>query len=128
MVMEYWRPWFWGHTDKYYVVKLSQLRLEFGATLGAANDKIIAIQITGTATKKGKVSSSFSSSTRTQKLGSIHTTFPQRFINSKAPTIVWDARDLCDFHLVLKHGTCYMTLHVLHVRTYYVFKLLLFNF
>ncbi|KAG4931289.1 hypothetical protein GLYMA_17G211300v4 [Glycine max] len=118
MVMEYWRPWFWGHTDKYYVVKLSQLRLEFGATLGAANDKIIAIQITGTATKKGKVSSSFSSSTRTQKLGSIHTTFPQRFINSKAPTIVWDARDFCGFHLLLKHrslsGTCHMALHVLH--------------
>ncbi|KAG4962893.1 hypothetical protein AAZX31_14G112800 [Glycine max] len=123
-VMEYWRPWFWGHADKYYVVKLSQLRLKFGPTLDAANDKIIAIQIKGTATKKGKVSSSSSTSKsflipfhRTQKLGSTHTTtFPHRFTNSKAPTIVWDARDLCDFHLVLKHGTCYMTLHVLHAE------------
>ncbi|KAK7384713.1 hypothetical protein VNO78_30414 [Psophocarpus tetragonolobus] len=115
--MEFWRPWFWGQTDKYYVVGVTQLSFEFGATFGGVNDKVVAIQIVGTAMKKRKVSS-FSSSTRTQKLESTHTTFPQRFINSKTPSLVWDARDLCDFHLVLKHAsvtsTCHMTLHVLH--------------
>ncbi|TKY58137.1 hypothetical protein E2542_SST15193 [Spatholobus suberectus] len=73
MVMEYWRPWFWGHTDK-YVVKVTQLRLEFGAKVGAASDET-AIKITGTATKKGKASSTSKTKSllpfhRTQKPGS----------------------------------------------------------
>ncbi|XP_020230308.1 uncharacterized protein LOC109811085 [Cajanus cajan] len=129
MVMENWRRWFWGHTDK-YVVKVSQLRLQFGeANVGVdANDEI-AIQIMGIAMKKQKASSSYSYSSTsktslpfhaTQKLGSTHThtTFPQRFLNSMTPTLVWDARDLHDFNLILKHvseiGTCHMTFHVLY--------------
>ncbi|KAK7377221.1 hypothetical protein VNO80_02643 [Phaseolus coccineus] len=91
MVMENWRPWFWGHVEKYYVVKLTQLRLEFGATkVGALDEDLVALQITGTATNKGKLSSSSNCSL---KLGSTHTTLTQRVINSKAPILLWDARE-----------------------------------
>lgn len=120
MVMENWRPWFWGHVEKHYVVKVTLLRLEFGATMvGAFDEDIIALQITGTATKKGKLSSSsssFSSSNCSLKLGSTHTTLTPRAINSKAPTLLWDARDLSAFHLVLNNGTLHMIFLVLHVR------------
>ncbi|RDY14605.1 hypothetical protein CR513_00303, partial [Mucuna pruriens] len=116
MVMKYWRPWSWGRTDK-YVVKVTQLRLQFGAS---DENKIVAIQITGTKNSSSSNSKSFSPFHRIQKQGSTHTTFPQRFVNSETPTLVWDARDLCDFHLVLKHAsvstTCHVALHVLCVR------------
>ncbi|XP_017411069.2 uncharacterized protein LOC108323209 isoform X2 [Vigna angularis] len=114
MVMENWRPWFWGHVEKHYVVKVTLLRLEFGATMvGALDEDIIALQITGTATKKGKLSSSSSSSNCALKLASTHTTLTPRVINSKAP-ILWDARDLSAFHLVLNNGTLHMIFLVLH--------------
>jgi len=113
MVMENWRPWFWGHVEKYYVVKLTQLRLEFGATkVGALDEDIVALQITGTTTNKGKLSSSNCA----LKLGSTHTTLTQRVINSRTPTLLWDARDLSAFHLVLNNGTLHIIFLVLHVR------------
>ncbi|KAL2318076.1 hypothetical protein Fmac_031952 [Flemingia macrophylla] len=121
MVMENLKRWFWGHKDK-YVVKVSQLRLQLGATkVGAHASDEIAIRIIGMASKKEKASSSSSYSSTseslpfhaTQKLGFTHTTFHQRFVNSMTPTLLWDALDFCHFHLVLKH-TCHMALHVLY--------------
>jgi len=117
MMMENWRPWFWGHVEKHYVVKVTLLKLEFGATkVGALDEDIIALQITGTATRKEKLSSSFSSSNCALKLESTHTTLTPRVINSKAPTLLWDARDLSAFHLLLNNGTLHMIFLVLHVR------------
>ena len=114
--MENWRPCF----EKYYVVKLTQLRFEFGATkVGALDEDIVALQITGTATNKGKLSSfssSSSSSNCSLKLGSTHTTLTERVINSKAPILLWDARDLAAFDLVINNGTLHMMFLVLHVR------------
>ncbi|XP_027939517.1 uncharacterized protein LOC114193782 [Vigna unguiculata] len=115
MMMENWRPWFWGHVEKHYVVKVTLLKLEFGATkVGALDEDIIALQITGTATRKEKLSSSFSSSNCALKLESTHTTLTPRVINSKAPTLLWDARDLSAFHLLLNNGTLHMIFLVLH--------------
>ncbi|ESW33200.1 hypothetical protein PHAVU_001G051000 [Phaseolus vulgaris] len=114
MLMENWRPCF----EKYYVVKLTQLRFEFGATkVGALDEDIVALQITGTATNIGKLSSfssSSSSSNCSLKLGSTHTTLTERVINSKAPILLWDARDLAAFDLVINNGTLHMMFLVLH--------------
>ena len=130
--MKYWRTRLSWQKGK-YVVKVNQLKLElgmFGAKVAAANDNNMAIQVTGQATNKGKASSSTWRNLlpfhRTTKLGYTHTTAPKRFIASKAPTIIWDARDLCCFQLVLKDGSiieaCHMEFHVLHVRTCFVSK------
>ena len=100
---------FWvTQPNKQHAVKLTQLKLElglFGARLGAANDKV-AFEITGIATKKEK------SKPKTTPLPLVpfskrrhthcHTTCSRRFLSSKSPSLVWDARDLCGFHLLHK--------------------------
>ncbi|XP_027356402.1 uncharacterized protein LOC113865828 [Abrus precatorius] len=122
-----------GQSNNKHAVKVTQLKLElglFGVRVGAANDNV-AIEITGIATKKDK-GKNFSSSTsskpkttplplvpfhRTPKRRCAHTTSVRRFLSSKAPSLVWEARDLCGFHLVLKDGpfdACDMAFHVLY--------------
>ena len=118
---------FWvTQPNKQHAVKLTQLKLElglFGARLGAANDKV-AFEITGIATKKEK------SKPKTTPLPLVpfskrrhthcHTTCSRRFLSSKSPSLVWDARDLCGFHLLLKDHSldvCDIAFHVLYVRT-----------
>lgn len=129
--MKYWTPRLLGQNQK-HAVKLSQLKLEiglFGAkAVAAANDKV-AIEITGTSTKKGKPSSSSSEPKplssllpfhRTPKGRCTHTTSTRRFLSAKAPSLTWDSRDLCGFHLLLKDGPVAaldMEFHVLYVRT-----------
>ncbi|TKY74734.1 hypothetical protein E2542_SST03497 [Spatholobus suberectus] len=121
--MKCWATRLSGHTNK-HAVKLSQLKLElglFGARLGAANDKV-AVEITGIATKNGKPSSSKPKTTPISlvpfhKRLCTHTTTSRRFLSSKSPSLGWDARDLCGFHLLLKDGSldvCDMAFHVLY--------------
>lgn len=130
--MKYWAPRLSGPTNKKHAVKLSELKLElglFGANVASKNDKV-AIEITGIARNKGKPSSSsYSTSSepttaplslflfhRTPK-GRCTQTTAHRFLRTKAPSLVWDANDLCGFHLVLKDGAFDVAFHVLYVRT-----------
>lgn len=121
------KNWWWKQRDK-QVVKLSQLKLElglFGATVPIANDKV-SIEIIGLASKKGKPTKLLSTPPffffhRTSKRPCTYTTTScRRFLSAKLPSLVWDARDLCGFNLVLKDTTslasCDMSFHVLYVR------------
>ncbi|MED6216368.1 hypothetical protein PIB30_007011 [Stylosanthes scabra] len=116
---------------KNYTVKLNQLKLDiglFGASgrgvLTAANDKV-AVQIISSSysTKKpnppNSSSSSPLSSSSSKPLSSLlkipfhrnpnsrcnHTTPATRFLSAKAPSFTWDARDLSNYHLVLKQNS-----------------------
>ncbi|RDX65724.1 hypothetical protein CR513_55594, partial [Mucuna pruriens] len=117
--MKFWATRLSGQTHK-HAVKLSQLKLELGL-FAPANDKV-AIQITATATNKGKPSNQ-----KTTPLSLVpfsrprcthtHTTSARRFHTSKSSSLLWDARDLCAFHLLLKDSSldlCHMTFHVLY--------------
>ncbi|KAK7351383.1 hypothetical protein VNO77_10793 [Canavalia gladiata] len=134
--MKCWAPRLLRQSNKQHALKLTQLKLEFGlfgARVGAANDNV-AIQITGMPTNKGKPSSSSSSSSSasskpkttplsfvpfhcTPKRRCTHTTSTRRLLTSKASSLVWDARDLCGFHLLLKDGSidaCHIAFHVFY--------------
>ncbi|CAJ1973713.1 unnamed protein product [Sphenostylis stenocarpa] len=122
--MKCWATKLSGHSNK-HALKVTQLKLDlglFGATLGAPNDKV-AFQITGTATKKEKPSTSSKPKTTPlsfspfSKRQSSHTTSSRRLISSKSPSLTWDARDLCAFHLLLKDDSldvCDLALLVLY--------------
>ncbi|KAH1110134.1 hypothetical protein AAZX31_04G065200 [Glycine max] len=101
-----------------HAVKLTQLKLElglFGARLGAANDRI-AFEITGIATKKETTPLPLVPFSKRRYTHS-HTTCSRRFLSSKSPSLAWEARDLCGFHLLLKDHSldvCDIAFHVLY--------------
>ncbi|XP_061341050.1 uncharacterized protein LOC133287447 [Gastrolobium bilobum] len=125
--MKCWTTSLSGQKNK-HAVKLSQLKLElglFGARVGASNNRVV-IEITGIARKKEKPCSSSTCSNPTTPFSSLvpfhrspkgkcsHTTSSHRFLCTKAPSLVWDDRDLCGFHLPLKDGFCDITFHVFY--------------
>ncbi|XP_047150846.1 uncharacterized protein LOC124822820 [Vigna umbellata] len=99
-----------GHANN-RELKVTQLKLQlglFGTTLGSPNDKL-AFEITGTATNKEKKPSNSSKQKTTplslapfSKRRCSHATSSCRSISSKSPSLTWDERDLCAFHLLLK--------------------------
>jgi len=116
-----------GHANN-RALKVTQLKLQlglFGTTLGAPNDKL-AFQITGSATNKEKKPSASSKQKTTplslapfSKRRCSHATSSCRSITSKSPSLTWDDRDLCAFHLLLKDNSldvCDLAFHVLYVR------------
>ncbi|KAK7410263.1 hypothetical protein VNO78_00904 [Psophocarpus tetragonolobus] len=131
--MKCWATKLSGPTNK-HALKLSQLKLELGLFgtrwFGAANDKL-AFEITGTTTNKEIPSSSKPKTTplslvtfskrpcsHTHTHTHTHTTSARKFLTSKSPSLVWDARDLCGFHLLLKDHCsldfCDIVFHVLY--------------
>ncbi|MED6163411.1 hypothetical protein PIB30_079704 [Stylosanthes scabra] len=106
---------------KYYAVKLNQLKLDIGlfgargsGVLTAANDKV-AVQIVSGTSSSSPLSSSPPSAKPLSSLLKIpfhrnpnsrcsHTTPATRFLSAKAPSITWGARDLSNYHLVLKQN------------------------
>ena len=105
---------------KKYEVKLSQLKLQlglFGGTVAGAKDKV-AIEIVGRGSSKTAKNLGLGFH-RTSKRQPTHTTLSKN-VSSKARFLVWDARDLSDFHVVLKDGSlsaCDITFHVLYVSS-----------
>jgi len=131
--MKCWATRFSGHNDS-HALKVTQLKLQlghFGSNLGAPNDKL-AFEITGTSTKKEKPSTSSKPKTTPLSLApfskrrSSQTTSSSRSLGSKSPSLTWDARDLCAFHLLLKDNSldvCDLAFHVLYVRTTIIYRI-----
>ncbi|KAF1865143.1 hypothetical protein Lal_00004517 [Lupinus albus] len=92
-----------NQTNKKHRVKFSELKLELALfeTKVVSKNNIVAIKITGMATKKAKKPS-------------IQITSTRRFHNTKTPSFLWNTNDLCGFNLLVKDGSFDVTFHVLY--------------
>ncbi|XP_054797902.1 LOW QUALITY PROTEIN: uncharacterized protein LOC129302972 [Prosopis cineraria] len=112
--MKYWKPRLSKQSDK-YEVRLNRLRLELGL-FGARvrGNETMAIEIAAKPESSNPTSRFALPFYPKSKRRCLYTT--DRKTIRKSPTLSWDARDLQDFHVVLKDDSavCDVAFHVLY--------------